>query len=307
MLSFDVVDVFTDRPFAGNQLAVVHGAESLSTAQCLAIAREFNFSETTFPGAVDGSSYASRIFTPAAEIPFAGHPTLGTAWVLRERGEVKGDDVVQHCGAGEVAVTFAPDGSVGLAAAPRDLLGPLDDRLVEALLADVGLSPADLTGPVWVAGCGLTFVHLPVTEEAVRRARPSTRPLAAYADRLGGTGHLADPVEGLNVHHVSGGAQEDGAPLEGAPLEVHARVFVPGLSVPEDPATGSAAAGLGMALAVSGRLPEGGGYTVHQGAEMGRPSLLRGRVEAADGVPHRCHVAGQVRPVASGTIAVPPA
>ena len=86
MLTFDVVDVFTDRPFAGNQLAVVHGAEQLSTAQCLAIAQEFNFSETTFPAAGEGASYATRIFTPGAEIPFAGHPNVGTAFVLATMG-----------------------------------------------------------------------------------------------------------------------------------------------------------------------------------------------------------------------------
>jgi len=93
VLSYDIVDVFTDRPFAGNQLAVVHGAEGLSTEQCLAIAQEFNYSETTFPAAVEASSYDTRIFTPAREIPFAGHPTLGTAWVLRERGLLARDGV----------------------------------------------------------------------------------------------------------------------------------------------------------------------------------------------------------------------
>ena len=88
MLSYDIVDVFTDRPFAGNQLAVVHGADELGTAQCLALAKEFGFSETTFPSSavVDGAEYSTRIFTPGGEIPFAGHPTLGTAWVLRSHG-----------------------------------------------------------------------------------------------------------------------------------------------------------------------------------------------------------------------------
>jgi len=303
MLTYDIVDVFTDRPFAGNQLAVVHGADDLSTAQCQQIAKEFNFSETTFPSSrvedgPDGTTYGTRIFTPSNEIPFAGHPTLGTAWVLRERGLVKGPDLTQVCGAGPVGVRFAEDDRVELSATPRDLLGPLDDELVVALLQDVGLSLTDLAGPVWVAGCGLTFVHLPVVEDAVVRADPSSRPLRSYAADFARVGEARDPIEGINLHHV---VADDGA----GRLEVHARVFVPGLSVEEDPATGSAAVGLGMALVAAGRLPEGGGYAITQGVEMGRPSQLLGRVEASDGVATRCHVAGRVQPVARGEIVVP--
>jgi len=105
-LSFDVVDVFTDHPFAGNQLAVVHGASSLPAEDCLAITREFNFSESVFPGTPDPATgeYTARIFTPGGEIPFAGHPTLGTAWVLRQRGSLTADEVVQVCAAGEIGV-----------------------------------------------------------------------------------------------------------------------------------------------------------------------------------------------------------
>ncbi len=296
MLSFDVVDVFTDRPFAGNQLAVVHGAEDLTTAQCLALAQEFGYSETTFPVPRGEGEYALRIFTPGGEIPFAGHPTLGTAWVLRSRGELASESVVQHCGAGEIGVRFLPDGEVELTATPHDLAGPLDDALVATLLEDVGLSLSDVAGPAWLAGTGLTFVHLAVTEDAVRRARPSLRPLSGYADRLAAVGATADPVEGLNLHHVSGDAPE---------LSVRSRVFVPGLDVAEDPATGSAAAGLGLALVVAGRLPEGGRYTITQGVEMGRPSTLAGRVEVTSGSVERVHVAGRVQPVAAGRIVVP--
>jgi trans-2,3-dihydro-3-hydroxyanthranilate isomerase len=316
LLSFDIVDVFTDRAFAGNQLAVVHGADDLSTEQCLAIAGEFNFSETTFPSATirDGAEYSTRIFTPGGEIPFAGHPTLGTAWVLRDRGLLTASDLTQVCGAGRIGVRLpdAEDGPVELSAAPRELVGPLDDGLVAALLGDIGLTALDLAGPVWVAGCGLSFVHVPVIEDAVQRARASQRPLREYAERFAAAGTSADPVEGVNVFHVSGHPPE---------LRVHARVFVPGLSVSEDPATGSAAAGLGIALVASGRLPDGGAYDITQGVEMGRPSLLHGRVETTviaghgwrpDGtdveggrVAAVCHVAGQVRPVARGEITVP--
>lgn len=298
MLSYDVVDVFTDRAFAGNQLAVVHGGEELSTEQCLAIAQEFNYSETTFPMRASGDAYTTRIFTPGGEIPFAGHPTLGTAWVLREAGQLTADEVVQHCGAGEIGVRFLADGAVELSATPRDLAGPVDEALVAALLEDVGLSPSDVAGPAWIAGTGLSFVHLPVTDDAVARARPSFRSLSEYADRLAAAGPTADPVDGINLHHVSGSAPE---------VSVHSRVFVPGLDVAEDPATGSAAAGLGMALVAVGRLPEGGRYTIRQGIEMGRPSTLFGRVDVVDGSPVRCHVAGRVQPIASGRIVVPEA
>jgi trans-2,3-dihydro-3-hydroxyanthranilate isomerase len=314
MLTYDVVDAFTDRPFAGNQLAVVHGADDLSTAQCLAIAQEFNFSETTFPSSEvkDGAEYSTRIFTPGGEIPFAGHPTLGTAWVLRRRGLLERQEVTQVCGAGRIGVRFADADLVELSATPRDLLGPVDDDLAGVLLRDLGLSSDDLVGRAWVAGCGLSYVHLPVAEDAVARAVPSAHPLEEYADRLAALGVAQDPVEGINLFAVAG---------EGDALTCHSRVFVPGLSVPEDPATGSAAAGLGVALVASGMLPKGGIYDITQGVEMGRPSSLHGRVEttvvgghgwnpqatdtASEAVAAVCHVAGQVQPVARGEIAVP--
>ena len=296
-LRYDIVDVFTDRPFAGNQLAVVHGADGLDTAQCLQLAQEFGFSETAFPVApVPGAGeYATRIFTPAREIPFAGHPTLGTAWVLREHGLLAGDAVTQVCGAGRIGVRFA-DGLVELSAVPRDLAGPVDEQVVHDLLVDLGLSADDLAGPVWVAGCGLTFVHVPVRADALGRAKPSRRTLGDYAGLVASAGRTADPLEGIALVAVDGTAPA---------LTLRARVFVPGLAVPEDPATGSAAAGLGVALVAAGLLPEGGTYEITQGVEMGRPSTLHGRVEAADGVATRCHVAGQVHAVASGEVRVP--
>lgn len=314
MLSYDIVDVFTDRPFAGNQLAVVHGADELGTAQCLALAQEFGFSETTFPSSavVDGAEYFTRIFTPGGEIPFAGHPTLGTAWVLRSHGLLSASEVTQVCGAGRIGVRFLAE-VVELAAAPRDQLGPLDDELVAALLADVGLSRSDLDGDVWAAGCGLTFVHIPLVEGAVERAVASVRLTREYAERLGPPGTLLDPFEGLNLVNITGVAPS---------LEVHSRVFVPGLSIAEDAATGSAAAGLGIALVATGRLPAGGTYEISQGVEMGRPSSLRGCVEttvvaghgwnaaetdaAESHVAALCRVGGQVQHVARGQIAVPP-
>ena len=300
-LAYDIVDVFTDRPSAGNPLAVVHGADELTTEQCQAIAVEFGFSETTFPASqvVEGREYATRIFTPSHEIPFAGHPTLGTAWVLRSRGVLGVDDAVQVCGAGRIGVRFEPGdptARVELSATPRDLAGPVGPDLTRDLLRSVGLTPADLAGEVWVAGCGLSFVHLPVTEEAVVRSVGTGRGFGDLVDRLAAVGPVDDLLDAVNVYAVAGEAPR---------LSVHARVFVPGAGVPEDPATGSAAAGLGMALVASGLLPEGGRYDIRQGLEMGRPSSLFGRVEASDGRATACHVAGQVRRVASGEIEVP--
>jgi len=300
-LSFDVVDVFTDHPFAGNQLAVVHGASSLPAEDCLAITREFNFSESVFPGTADPATgeYTARIFTPGGEIPFAGHPTLGAAWSLRSRGLLTGSSAVQLCGAGRIDVRFGEDGDrdrVELRASPRDLVGPLDDELVDALLGDLGLSPAALDGPAFAAGCGLTFLHVPVTDDAVSRATPSPRPLREYADAVVRSGGFEDPLEGLNLVSVTGQAPR---------LTVHSRVFVPGLLVPEDAATGSAAVGLGVALAAAGRLPEGGHLDITQGVEMGRPSRLHARVEATGGRATVCYVAGRVCPVMRGELTPP--
>ena len=294
-LAFDIVDVFAESPYAGNQLAVVHGGDDLSDAQRLAVAREFGYSETTFPSPRGPAAYAVRILTPSMEIPFAGHPTLGTAWVLRQRGDLDADTATQHCGAGEVGLRLDGD-RVELAAVPRDLAGPLPERLVHEVLADHGLDPDDLAGEAWVAGAGLDFVHVPVTEEGLVRARLGTRPLDSYD----GWPPLRDRLDGVSLVALDPGA-------EGEPVDVHARVFVPGLIGAEDAATGSAAAGLGMMLAASGLLPDGGGYEIRQGVEMGRPSRLSGHVEAAGWVPSACRVAGSVQTIARGTIAVPPA
>jgi trans-2,3-dihydro-3-hydroxyanthranilate isomerase len=290
-LEYDVVDVFAYQPFAGNQLAVVHDAADLPDADLLAIAREFNFSETTYPTPVDGGRYRLRIFTPGGEIPFAGHPTLGTAWVLRERGRLDRADVVQECGAGEIGVRL--DDLVELSASPRDLVGPLGDAYVAQLLEAMGLDLDDSDGEVWLAGTGLTFVHVPVHDGAVGRARVPRRPVRDIAELP----DTRDPLDGINLYAVRS-RSDDG-------LDVHSRVFVPGLSVPEDPATGSAAAGLGLALHERGALDGDGRYRISQGTEMGRPSVLAGRVERAGSTVGRVRVAGSVHPIARGQIRRP--
>lgn len=276
-LEYDVVDVFGAGPFSGNQLAVVHGAGELGTDQMLALTREFNYSETTFPTPIGDDRYAVRIFTMSGELPFAGHPTLGTAWVLRDRGLIAGD-AVQECAAGEIGVRFAAD-TVTLTTGPREL-GAVRREHAVALAEDCGLAADDLDGHAYVAGAGITFVYLPVRAEALARVRAGTTP-------VGDHGIDSDsPLVGVSVY-------------AGGP-DVRARVLVPGLSAAEDPATGSAAAGLGIVLRERGLLGADGAYEISQGVEMGRPSRLTARIEG-----DVIEVGGEVHPVARGVIEVP--
>lgn len=306
-LDYAVVDVFTGTAFAGNPLAVVFGADGLSTAQLQRIAAEFNLSEVTFPVALTaadrdaGADYRLRIFTPTAEIPFAGHPTLGTAWVLRDLGRLEAGERVQACGAGLIGVRIDldPGGPVELSAVPRDHAHQVSDAEAAELAALAGLAPEDVVGPAYLAGCGLSWAYLEVSPAAVERARPSGR---RFDEALVDVSMLLDPIDGVDVFALSR-STTDGA------LEVSSRVFVPGYGIPEDPATGSAAAGLGLSLVAAGHAgPDGEtAYRVTQGVAMGRPSALRGRVEASGGAATRVHVSGQVVPVARGRIRVPSA
>lgn len=281
-LAYAVVDVFTTRPFAGNPLAVVFGAQELATDQLQSIAREFNLSETVFvlPPTAPGATYRVRIFTPARELLFAGHPSVGAAVTQLNRGLVGQGRVVQECGAGLLPITLTGAGSAVLTGG-EPVVGPepLDPA---PLLAAVGLDPADHAGPPpRFAGCGMTYAYLPVTDAAVARAR------------------LVAPGE---IDHLSVFA------WDAASATAHARVFVPGAGVAEDPATGSAALGLGAWLVASGLLPADGesGYVIHQGAEIHRPSTLECTVTAAGGRATATTVAGHVVEVATGEIAVPP-
>ncbi|MEH0843278.1 PhzF family phenazine biosynthesis protein [Micromonospora sp. CPCC 205711] len=283
-LAYEIVDVFTDRPFAGNPLAVVFGAEGLATEQMQALAVEFNLSETVFvlPPTQVGATYRARIFTPAAELPFAGHPSVGAAVTASRRGMFGVGSVTQECGAGVLPIEVTATGATLTGGTPT--LGPELDP--EQLLEMAGLTAADHTGPApRVAGCGLEFPYLPVRPDAVSRARVNP----AAAERYG--------VEHVSVFSWDAGTQT-----------AHARVFVPGLGVPEDPATGSAALGLGVWLVASGLLPGDGTstYAVRQGIEIHRPSALACTVTAADGAAVGATVSGQVMAVARGEILIPP-
>jgi trans-2,3-dihydro-3-hydroxyanthranilate isomerase len=287
-LAYEIVDVFTDRPFAGNPLAVVYGAESLAADQMHALAREFNLSETVFllpPSEPSSATYRARIFTPEAELPFAGHPSVGAAVCLVRRGHAQPGRLVQECGAGLLPIEVTANGAAKLTGG-EPTLGP--DLDPDPLLALVGLTAADFAGGAAPrrAGCGLEFVFLPVRRSALAKTAG------------------ADPAAAAR----SGVSQISVFAWDGEARSAHARVFCPGVAVPEDPATGSAALGLGVWLVGAGWLPPAGtsSYAVHQGIEMHRPSVLECTVTSADGRSTEATVSGHVVPVARGEISVPP-
>src|SRR5215218_9739972 len=171
-LHFDIVDVFTDRAYAGNPLAVVHRARTLTARQMQAIAAEFGLSETAFtlPPTTSAATYKLRIFTPARELPFAGHPSIGAAWALAFADMIRRGHVVQECAAGLLPVRVDAAGARVSGGAP--VVGP--DLPGDALARTVGLAAGDLDPdlPAGVAAAGVPFAFLPVAPEAVARAVP---------------------------------------------------------------------------------------------------------------------------------------
>jgi trans-2,3-dihydro-3-hydroxyanthranilate isomerase len=287
-LAYEIVDVFTDRPFAGNPLAVLFGAQALAGDQMQTLAREFNLSESVFvlPPTSPGATYRARIFTPDSELPFAGHPSVGAAVTVVRRGLAAPGQVVQECGAGLLPIQVSEAGSAILTGGDPTVGDRLDP---EPLLALVGLTAEDFAGDGALprpAGCGLEFVFLPVHKPALALTTGADPALAAKQ----------------KVSQISVFAWDRQA------RSAQARVFCPGVSVPEDPATGSAALGLGVWMVGSGWLPGDGTttYTVHQGIEMGRPSLLECTVTASAGRASSATVGGHVVPIAKGEINVPP-
>lgn len=286
-LGYDVVDVFTDRAYAGNPLAVVHGADALDTDEMQEIAAEFHLSETVFPlpPTRAGADYRLRIFTPAVELPFAGHPSVGAAWVLARDGVISYGDVVQECGAGLLAV-HVDRGGAGVTGGE-----PVVGARVEAgvLAGAVGLTEADVDDSVAAgeAGAGIPYVFLPVHPAAVARARSDDAAVRAVTPGLTGLVVVAfDPVA----------------------ARAHLRMFAPGSGVPEDPATGSAAVALGVFLADRGLLAADGPseFTIDQGAEIGRPSRLEVVVAARGGAAVQASVHGAVVAVARGELVALP-
>jgi trans-2,3-dihydro-3-hydroxyanthranilate isomerase len=283
-LAYEVVDVFAPRAFAGNPLAVVFDADGLTTEQCQALANEFHLSETSFLCApeAEGADYRVRIFTPYAELPFAGHPSVGAAHTLVRAGRLPAGTLRQECGAGVLEVVVDDDGATLSGGRPTVEDGPDPAALAEA----VGLSSTDAVGlPAHVAGCGLPFTFLAVRPEVVDDAAPVPALLGEH-----GVG------EGVSV-----------LSWDGATATARARVFANDLAWGEDPATGSAALGTGVWLVAAGLLaPEGtSSYVVQQGEAMGRPSVLSCTVTASGGRAVAATVRGAVVPVARGRIRVP--
>lgn len=282
-LRYDVVDVFTDRAYAGNPLAVVHGGAELSGGQMQAIAAEFGLSETAFPlpPTTADADYRVRIFTPARELPFAGHPSVGTAWLLAQAGLIRTGDVVQECDAGLLPVRVEAYGARVAGGAPE--VGPPLDA--GALAAAVGLGPDHVDGkiPAGVAGAGVSIAFLPVRPDAVALAVPDDAAVEAIATGLVGVAVVA---------------------FDRDEWRAHLRMFAPGAGVAEDPATGAAAVALGVFLADRGVLAPDGqtGFIVRQGAEVGRPSELGVLVEAVGGAAVATAVEGSVVRVARGEL-----
>jgi len=300
-ITFEQVDVFTDRPFAGNPLCVVPDGAGLSTDQMQAIAREMNLSETTFvlPPTDPRAAYWMRIFTPAKEIPFAGHPSVGTAYVMACAGRFPLQEPVtrifQQVGIGTLPLDIeVADGKPGRVVMTQGapLFGPVLRDLTPVAEA-VGLDALALARtslPVQVVSTGLGHLMVPLPDlQSMGRLRPNPAALDALLSGCGALGFFA-----FCLQTTTGDAF------------VHARMFAPGAGVPEDPATGSAAGPLGAYLAVHGVLPrERESFVIEQGIEMGRPSRIWVEVgRDAAGMPNMIRVGGTIVPVIRGTIQV---
>jgi trans-2,3-dihydro-3-hydroxyanthranilate isomerase len=254
-----LLDVFTDRRFTGNQLAVFLDGAEVPADLRQDVAREIGFSETVF---VDEPSHPTagdariHIFTPEVELPFAGHPVLGAAVaVAHHRGLPGGAVVTLECGVGPVPVELDGSGGGGWMRQPLPTVGPWAD--VDGLLGALGIRLASLAAPVEVYDNGPTHLVVAVDDvELVRRAAPDLGTLA----RTAGT-------TGTSLCCVTG------------PDTVTTRMFVPGAGIAEDPATGSAAGPVGVHLLRHGLVEPGALLTLTQGAEINRPSTLLVRVE----------------------------
>jgi trans-2,3-dihydro-3-hydroxyanthranilate isomerase len=291
---FITVDVFADRRFGGNPLAVVLDGQELTTAQMQSIAAEFNLSETTFvlPPKDPVHTAEVRIFTPKAELPFAGHPNVGTAFVLAARG-ASGDRLVFEEKAGLVPLDLLKDGGSVVGArltAPQPLSRGREVGR-DVIAAACSLAAEDIetrNHPPCVASCGTAFIFAELNS---RRALESAQPRPEIFSK-----HF--PVEGATGIHLY---CLDGA----AGIDIRARMFAPLHGVPEDPATGSANVALAGLLASLRPEPELSlGLRIAQGVEMGRPSLLDASAEKRGGRVVETRIGGRCVLVMSGTIEI---
>jgi trans-2,3-dihydro-3-hydroxyanthranilate isomerase len=283
------VDVFTDRAFGGNPLAVVLDAQGLTTAQMQAIAIEFNYSETTFvlPPREAGHDAHVRIFTPVRELPFAGHPNVGTAFVLARLAAKPPARLTFEEGAGLVPIDVLTEDDKVVGA---ELTAPQPLKKLAQVSAAEAASLISLTADDVASGR-----HLPQvvsvgihSRDALRRAKPDA---AAFARTF--------PCDGAFAIYFYA---RDVAPAE-APCEIQARMFFPGASgLIEDPATGSATVAAAALFADIDPTQDGElRLTIGQGFDMGRPSLLLTRVVKQAGKIVSAHVGGRCAPMMQGT------
>lgn len=303
-ITYETVDVFTDTPFGGNPLAVVFGAEALSDAELHKIAIEFNYSETTFvlPPEEPAHTARVRIFTPGGELPFAGHPNIGTATVLAWRGEVFGTpigdrvifeelaglvpiDILSEAPGSEPANT-KPTGARLTAPQPFETSAEIP---VEVATACLGIEASDIrtdTHRPVVGSVGLPFV---LVELSGRDALERLRPDAAAMSRI-------PEMKGHEAFHcyVRCDADDD--------VDIRSRMFIAGHGMIEDPATGSANCAL---IGLLARHEPGTGVLsrrIAQGVEMGRPSLLLAEAEHDAGHVKAVRIAGSCVPMMRGEI-----
>jgi len=284
---FMILDVFTAKPFGGNQLAVLTDARGLTSEAMQTIAREFNFPESTFVLPPDDPAHARRvrIFTPAVELPFAGHPTVGTACALAISDAVPLGHIVLEEGVGPVPVTTATDGAnfsarFRLSRAPEHFDPPSADDMAAILSLDPGEIVDVFSASV---GVNFTYVHLR-SREAVDQCQLD---LDAWRRLL--SSHPASQV------YMFAGDLEDGG-------EIYSRMFGPSFGIAEDPATGAAAAAIvGVAASRSGSLD----LRITQGVRMGRPSSIQASATAEAGEVRSIEVGGSCALIAEGSIEVP--
>lgn len=296
-LSYLHYDVFTDRPFTGNQLAVFLDGRGLSTERMQALAREMNFAESTFilPAETPGTDVRMRIFTPSIEMPMAGHPTIGSTFAMAHAGAIKpgATRFVFGLNIGPVPVDLEWDGGV-LRFAWMTQLNPTFGPAIEArrdVAAALGLTEADLLAdrPIREVSCGVPFLMVPIrSPEAVDRAVSDASAFRRLTESTG----IDIPI----FFFAMSGA--------GAAETVHSRMFAPGFGIVEDPATGIASGPLGCYLLRHSLLAADAAARIVslQGAAMGRPSRIHVDISSRDGEITQVKVGGRAVLVASGAV-----
>lgn len=294
------VDVFTDTPFEGNQLAVFHDAGAMPERLMPVLAREMNFPESTFivTGPREGADARMRIFTPEQELPMAGHPTIGTTFALASLGRIRAPQarVVFDCKVGlvPVALTWGIDGALDFAWMDQPLPefgAPLDDALRPALAAAIGVDAGDLLPlPAQTVSSGVPFFFVPLASEAAVDRASADR--AALASLFARAGHETPrPVFVFAMSRRPG-------------VSCYSRMFAPEFGIPEDPATGGASGPLGCYLLRHGlaSAEEARALLSLQGVKMQRPSRIHIAIDSEAGAITRVRVGGKAVIVGEGVI-----